>query len=123
MLIGVRLPCTMVIQIPLASNGSIVMTPNKARLVGSRWNWDRSEAVVAVFNFTPVPRTLFKVGVPKGGYWKEILNSDAPLYGGSGQGNYGGVQAAPIGFHGRPYTLLITLPPLAGVVFKHQGES
>jgi 1,4-alpha-glucan branching enzyme len=88
-----------------------------------RWNWDRSEALVAVFNFTPVPRTFFKVGVPKGGFWKEILNSDAPLYGGSGQGNYGGVQAAPVGFHGRPYTLLITLPPLAGVVFKYQGES
>ena len=88
-----------------------------------RWNWNRSEAVVVVFNFTPVPRPYFRLGVPLGGYWKEILNSDAREYGGSGQGNFGGAQAAPVGFHGRPYTLLINLPPLAGVVFKSQGQT
>jgi 1,4-alpha-glucan branching enzyme len=75
---------------------------------------------VAVFacNFTPVPRQSYRIGVPSGGYWKEMVNSDAPLYGGSGQGNLGGVEAAPVGAHGRPYSLSLTLPPLGIVGFK-----
>jgi 1,4-alpha-glucan branching enzyme len=74
--------------------------------------------LVAVCNFTPVPRHNHRVGVPRGGYWQEVLNGDAPLYGGSGQGNIGGVAAAPIPVHGRGHSLTITLPPLALVVFK-----
>jgi 1,4-alpha-glucan branching enzyme len=74
--------------------------------------------LVAVCNFTPVPRQNHRVGVPHGGYWQEVLNGDAPLYGGSGQGNIGGVAAAPIPVHGRSHSLTITLPPLAVVVFK-----
>jgi 1,4-alpha-glucan branching enzyme len=58
------------------------------------------------------------VGAPDGGFWKEILNSDAPLYGGSGQGNMGGVEASPLPMHGRPWSLSITAPPLGVVVFK-----
>jgi 1,4-alpha-glucan branching enzyme len=88
-----------------------------------RWNRDHTQVVAAIFNFTPVPRLYFRVGVPRGGHWKEILNSDAKEYGGSGQGNFGGVDAAPIGFHGRPHTLTIHLPPLGVVLFKHMGDA
>ena len=56
------------------------------------------------------------------GYWTEMLNSDARDYGGSGQGNLGGVEASPIPLHGRPASLTITLPPLAIVIFKLEGR-
>jgi len=72
-------------------------------------------------NFTPVPRSNYRVGVPHGGFWQEILNSDAQEYGGSGQGNLGGVEASPASFYGKfDHTLSITLPPLAIVVFRRQ---
>jgi 1,4-alpha-glucan branching enzyme len=74
--------------------------------------------VLVVCNFTPVPRTNYMVGVPQAGYWREVLNSDAPLYGGSGMGNFGGVEAAPIAAQGRYQSLALTLPPLAAVFFK-----
>jgi 1,4-alpha-glucan branching enzyme len=74
--------------------------------------------IAVACNFTPVPRPNYRLGVPHGGHWQEVLNADAPLYGGSGQGNIGGVTAAPIPVHGRSHSLTITLPPLAIVVFK-----
>jgi 1,4-alpha-glucan branching enzyme len=58
------------------------------------------------------------LGVPGGGFWCEALNSDATVYGGSGQGNFGGVQAAPLPSHGRPYSLTLSLPPLATIVLQ-----
>ncbi len=76
------------------------------------------DVVLVVCNFTPVPRHNYRVGVPWGGHWEEILNSDAELYGGSGQGNIGGVTAAPLGWHGRPYLLNVTAPPLGMVLFR-----
>lgn len=76
------------------------------------------DCVLFVCNFTPVPRHNYRVGVPAGGRWKEILNSDAPLYGGSGQGNVGGVLAAPLPSHGREHLLNITLPALSLVAFQ-----
>jgi 1,4-alpha-glucan branching enzyme len=76
--------------------------------------------VLVVCNFTPVPRTNYIVGVPKGGYWREIANSDATLYGGSGMGNFGGVEAAPVAVHGRFHSLALTLPPLAILMFKSE---
>jgi 1,4-alpha-glucan branching enzyme len=81
----------------------------------------RSESVglVVVCNFTPVPRHNYRLGVPMGGWWREIVNSDAPFYGGSGQGNLGGAETAPIAVHGRPHSLNITLPPLGMLVWKH----
>jgi 1,4-alpha-glucan branching enzyme len=72
------------------------------------------ELLLFVGSFTPVPRQIYRVGVPLECHWNEILNSDAPLYGGSGQSNMGGLSAAPV--HGRPYSL--TLPPLGVVVLK-----
>ena len=76
------------------------------------------DAILVVSNFTPVPRFNYRVGVPNPGFWRELLNSDAKDYGGSGQGNLGGVEAAPIPSHGRPYSLTLTLPPLSTVFFK-----
>jgi 1,4-alpha-glucan branching enzyme len=82
---------------------------------------DRGECVLAVCNFTPVPRYGYRLGVPSGGVWKEALNSDAAEYGGSGMGNLGRVEAARSSSHGRPYSLSFTLPPLAVVLFKSEG--
>ncbi|MBI3329465.1 MAG: 1,4-alpha-glucan branching protein GlgB [Nitrospinae bacterium] len=76
------------------------------------------DILLVVCNFTPVPRLNYRVGAPRGGFWSEILNSDAQEYGGSGCGNLGGVAAAPVPFHGRPYSLTLTLPPLTAVFFK-----
>lgn len=81
---------------------------------------DPGEVILVVGNFTPVPRPHYRVGVPSGGFWQELLNSDAWEYGGSGLGNFGGVQAADIAAHGRPYSLELTLPPLAVLFFKPQ---
>jgi 1,4-alpha-glucan branching enzyme len=77
--------------------------------------------ILVVCNLTPMPRTNYLVGVPSGGYWKELLNSDAPLYGGSGLGNYGGVEAAPVPAHGRFHSLTLTLPPLSAIFLKHEA--
>src|SRR3979411_1680634 len=77
-----------------------------------------NDAVLVACNFTPVPRVGYKVGVPSGGYWKEILNSDAREYGGSGVGNMGGAEALTESVHGRPYSLRLTLPPLGAVFLK-----
>ena len=74
--------------------------------------------VLVACNFTPVPRANYIVGVPKGGYWREIANSDATLYGGSGMGNLGGVDSAPVAAHGRFHSLALTLPPLSILMFK-----
>jgi 1,4-alpha-glucan branching enzyme len=79
---------------------------------------DPNELLLVVGNFTPVPRHHYRLGVPRAGRWREILNSDAELYGGSGLGNLGGVEAVPLPSHGRPYSLTLTLPPLAVIVFK-----
>jgi 1,4-alpha-glucan branching enzyme len=76
-----------------------------------------------VCNFTPVVRQNYRVGVPWGGSWKETLNSDAPLYGGSGQGNFGELSAAPLPIHGRPFSLNMTLPPLGIVIFRPESHS
>jgi 1,4-alpha-glucan branching enzyme len=73
------------------------------------------QVVVVALNFTPLPRHNYQIGVPRSGHWREILNSDAPLYGGSGQGNMGGVDAVPIPLHGRRWSATITLPPLGAV--------
>jgi len=82
---------------------------------------DRNRHVVFVCNFTPVPRYNYRVGVPAGGTWREALNSDAPMYGGSGQGNLGRMESSPLPMHGRPYSLNITVPPLATVVFQREA--
>jgi len=75
-------------------------------------------ALIVACNFTPVPRYNYRLGAPGGGIWLEILNSDARDYGGSGQGNLGALEAAPVPSHGSSYSLNLTLPPLAIVFLK-----
>jgi 1,4-alpha-glucan branching enzyme len=74
--------------------------------------------VLVVCNFTPVPRRNYTVGVPEGGHWRELLNGDATIYGGSGMGNFGGVDAAPVAAQGRFHSVTLTLPPLAALFLK-----
>jgi 1,4-alpha-glucan branching enzyme len=77
--------------------------------------------VLVMCNFTPVPRPAYTIGVPRGGYWREALNSDGELYGGSNLGNSGGVMAEHEGSHGRPCRITATLPPLSVVFFVNDG--
>jgi len=77
------------------------------------------EEILILCNFTPVPRSNYRVGTPEGGCWKEILNSDGKEYWGGGMGNSGGVQAEAIPAHDRAWSLNLTLPPLAIEFFKH----
>ena len=84
-----------------------------------RYAPDRTDTVAALFNFTPVPRHNFRVGVPASGFWEEIVNTDAKEFGGSGQGNLGGVHATPVGSHGKRFSLNVTLPPLGALYFRH----
>jgi 1,4-alpha-glucan branching enzyme len=79
------------------------------------------DQILFVCNFTPVVRENYRVGVPLEGSWREILNSDAPLYGGTGQGNYGGLSTIPLPIHGRPYTLNMRIPPLGVVAFQPES--
>jgi 1,4-alpha-glucan branching enzyme len=76
-------------------------------------------AVLVVCNFTPVVRRDYRVGVPAGGYWRERLNTDAAGYGGSNVGNAGGVVSEGTSCHNRPFSLRLTLPPLATLIFEH----
>ena len=82
-----------------------------------------NDQLLFVCNFTPIVRQNYRVGVPREGHWKEILNSDAPLYGGSGQGNFGGLSTVPLPIHGRPFSLNMTLPPLGIVIFRPESPS
>ncbi len=87
----------------------------------SRSGRQDGDDIIAIFNLTPLPRHSYRVGVPRGGYWAELLNSDSVEYGGSGMGNLGGVDAVPVEWHGRPYSITVTLPPLSAVFFKAGG--
>ena len=76
------------------------------------------DEILIVCNFTPVSRQGYRVGVPREGFWQEVLNSDAKEYGGSGWGNFGGMHADPLPFHGKLHSLLVSLPPLSITIFK-----
>jgi len=74
-----------------------------------------------VLNFTPVARPNYRGGGPCGGAWEEVLNSDATSYGGWGWGNFGGVEATPVGAHGRRWSVVLTLPPMGAVFLRGRG--
>ncbi|HKF43624.1 MAG TPA: 1,4-alpha-glucan branching protein GlgB [Thermoanaerobaculia bacterium] len=80
------------------------------------------ETILAAFNFTPVTRHRYRIGAPASGFWREIANTDATEYGGSGVGNMGGLRTDDAPAHGRPWSLALTLPPLGAVFFKHEPE-
>ena len=92
------------------SDNSVLLFLRRAR--------DPRDQVVVALSFTPVVRENYRVGVSVPGRWNEILNSDAIEYGGSGQGNLGGVDASPVPFHGRPHSINLRLPPLGGIYLK-----
>ncbi len=79
---------------------------------------DGVNPLVIACNFTPIPRPGYRVGVPHQGYWRELLNSNASIYGGTDEGNFGGRMTDSIACHGFENSLLLDLPPLAMVVFK-----
>ena len=80
------------------------------------------QPTLVVLNFTPVVRENYRIGVPKAGTWREVLNSDAQLYGGSDKGNLGGVVSRPVPAHGKYDSISLTLPPLGAVFLKYGGE-
>lgn len=104
---------------------------------GFQWvnhgDWERSTAsflrlgpnpkdtYAVIGNFTPVMRDNYCLGVPYGGHWQEVINTNAEVYGGSGIGNFGGVSAQASEADGRDYSLRIELPPLSTVIFQYQG--
>ena len=79
---------------------------------------DPQNFVVMALNFTPIVRYGYTIGVPAAGFYEEVLNSDAMVYGGSDVGNAGGVWAAPTPHHGHPFSLVLTLPPLGCLLLK-----
>lgn len=81
----------------------------------------KGDPVLVVVNATPVPRHNHRLGVPVPGFWKELINTDATIYAGSGLGNAGGVTTSGEGSHGRPYSLQLSLPPLAALYLKPVG--
>ncbi len=79
------------------------------------------DVMLVVMNYTPVPRYNYQIGVPRDGIWMEVLNTDAGDYGGSGMGNLGGVDAHESRSHDRPFSVNVTVPPLAAVFLKSSG--
>jgi len=88
-----------------------------------RWGKEGDAPALVVCNFTPVPRENYRVGVPIGGRWMERLNTDSETYGGSGKGNLGGVKADKAPCHGRPFSLDLTLPPLATIILTPEYQA
>jgi 1,4-alpha-glucan branching enzyme len=81
----------------------------------------KDDIVVIVCNFTPETLLKYRIGMPSPGLWREVLISNAKKYYGSGQGNRRALKAAPKSMHGRPYSITLTLPPLAAVFLKETG--
>jgi 1,4-alpha-glucan branching enzyme len=83
-----------------------------------RYDKDRSNYLIVVCNFTPQPHAHYRIGVPEPGFYRELFNSDAREFGGSNMGNLGGKWTDEWGYHGRPCSLDLCLPPLGVMVFK-----
>jgi len=79
---------------------------------------NQEDCLVVVCNFTPVPREQYRIGVPRAGFYREVLNSDSEMYGGSNMGNLGGVHSEQAAWHGRNHSISVTVPPLSCMIFK-----
>jgi 1,4-alpha-glucan branching enzyme len=97
---------------------AVIDDPQQSVFAYLRFGEAGDPPVLAVCNFTPMPRWHYQVGVPRGGWWQEIFNSDAAVYGGSNLGNCGGCQAEHVSSHGQPYSLSLLLPPLATILLR-----
>jgi 1,4-alpha-glucan branching enzyme len=84
-------------------------------LAYARFSRDGARILACIANFSPVVRHHWRVPLPVGGHWREVLNTDAAEYGGSGVGNLGVVEAVEEAFHGRPFSATVTIPPLAAL--------
>ncbi len=84
---------------------------------------DEAKVVLVVSNMTPVPRPSYRIGVPRPGYWRELLNTDASVYGGSNMGNGGGLETVPHQMHGEAQSLDLILPPLSTLFLSPAGGS
>jgi 1,4-alpha-glucan branching enzyme len=85
-----------------------------------RYAHTRGDFVVMVFNFTPVPRMQYRIGVPEAGWYAELLNSDGSIYGGHDVGNGGGAGTEPIAAHGFDQSLRLIVPPLGCLLLKRR---
>ncbi|HKI90074.1 MAG TPA: alpha amylase C-terminal domain-containing protein, partial [Draconibacterium sp.] len=85
-----------------------------------RYDIKKQHPVVIIANLTPVPRLNYRIGVPDDAKWLEILNSDASQYGGSGMGNFGGMDSNPVPYHGEEQSINVLLPPLGVVMFAKE---
>ena len=99
-----------------ALSGLIAPTGKRALLPTLRKGHEEGDIAVVVCNFTPVVQEAYKIGVPQGGLFKERLNTDSEIYGGSNVGNAGAIMAVDTPHHGRPFSMELTLPPLGTVV-------
>jgi len=93
----------------------------RAHLAFLRMGAESDPPVAVVCNFTPEVRQNYRIGLPHSGRWREALNTDATLYGGSDVGNMGAVEAEPRPLHGLPASAALTLPPLATVFLVHEA--
>jgi 1,4-alpha-glucan branching enzyme len=91
---------------------------------GNTLSWIRrgadGELMACVVNFSAIPHHDYRVGLPVGGTWSEVINTDASEYGGSGVGNFGAVHAEQVEWHGRPFSASVSVPPLGAVWFRPQ---
>jgi 1,4-alpha-glucan branching enzyme len=101
----------------------VVDDPETSVFAWLRFAGDGAPPVAAIANFTPVPRAGYRIGLPLPGRWREILNTDAASYGGSGCGNAGGVDANAVAHHGYAYSAAVTLPPLGALLLVHEGKA
>jgi 1,4-alpha-glucan branching enzyme len=99
----------------------VVDDPENSVFAWVRYGGEGARPLAVVANFTPVPRTRYRIGLPLGGRWREVLNTDASAYGGSDWGNAGGIDAHPGESHGFPCSASVVLPPLATVWLVHEG--
>jgi 1,4-alpha-glucan branching enzyme len=90
-------------------------------LAFARLDRERSHMVIVVSNFTPIARHDYRIGAPRGGYWREVINRDAACYGGCNVGNGGGLNAIDEPSHGQSHSLCLTIPPLSTLMFEWQG--
>jgi len=85
-----------------------------------RWGDDGS-VLACIANFAGNPHEGYRIGLPKGGRWAEVVNTDSELYCGSGVGNWGAVEATEPGWHGQPYSTVLRVPPLGAVWLRWEG--